>query len=95
MITLRRRVRGVVAEIPHAGYFAERVCIYLMAKDLTFLTTTKSPQEQEYVCKGVREVFNAETQRTQSSETGGRHTPIATQIFLKIKGLREKQFVRP
>ena len=35
--------------------FVERVWIWLIAKDLTFLTATKSPQE--YVRKGVRGLF--------------------------------------
>ena len=102
MITRRRGERGVVAEVhPYPGCFVERVCIQLSAKELTFLRATKSPQQ--YVRKGVREVFNAEARLpgragTENAELGRRcmpHTPGAMQMVIKTKRLREKQFVRP
>ena len=37
----------VCAGIPHPGCFARRVWIYLIMKELTFLGTTKGPQELE------------------------------------------------
>jgi hypothetical protein len=74
--------------IPHPGYFAERVWICLIAKELTFLPATKSLQEYE------KNGFAIEAQRTQSWERSDDPTPRgATQIVIKMKGLREKGFV--
>ena len=44
--------------IPHPGYFAERVRICLIARELSFLVNSKSPQQ--CVNKGRRELFAAE-----------------------------------
>jgi len=44
-MTAGAKLGAEVLGYPHAGCFAERVWICLIAKELTFLVTTKSPQE--------------------------------------------------
>jgi len=73
---------------PYPGYFAERVWTCLIAKELGFLPTTKSPQE--YVNNGVERL------KRLHREFGRKLIPPhprATQMIIKGKDLREKQFV--
>src|SRR5882757_5432436 len=70
------------------GYFAERVWTCLIAKELGFLPTTKSPQE--YANNGVERL------KRLHREFGRKlipPTPRATQMIIKGKDLREKRFV--
>jgi hypothetical protein len=67
----------------------------LIAKELSFFVTTKSLQQ----CEKKRFAANRKsaTQRALSSEHGGHRewvTPPAMRMVIKIKELREKQFVR-
>jgi hypothetical protein len=61
----------------------------LIAKELRFLTTTKSLQEY------VRKEVNKEKWRVAREAKCGSKKHRATQMIIKTKRLREKQFVRP
>jgi len=68
---------------PTPRYFAKRGWICLIAKELTFLEATKRRQADEN--KG--EVASGEMEPQRSPH------PRAMRMVVKIKGLREKQFV--
>ena len=84
---------------PTPGVFGQRVWICLIAKELTLLATTKSPQQ--YVRKGLRDLLNAEAclpggTGAETVEFGIGCEPKqhrATQIVIKTKELLKKGFV--
>jgi hypothetical protein len=76
---------------PHLGYFAKRVWICLIAKELTFLATNKSPQQ--YVRTGVRALFTTEFAENPEFRGSAKNTIGQTQMIIKTKELRKKQFV--
>jgi len=88
-VLAQKRRANASARDTHPMCFSERVWIWLIAKGLSFLATPKSLQE--YVSNGVRSFCGRKVAKLNRSHS---HTRGATQIVIKAKGLREKQFVR-